>query len=279
MAINPEKFEAKIEYEKLPEMPELTKEEVEGLQGFITEMSRELRNEKLPVNNEGRLDMGQFGKVYSQEKIKGDRAEVEKLKEQWKNARITELENKYGSLYPGKIAKFVENEIKMGEIWEMLATAILYKNLGKDFIVVRTSEYDDICNKLGKVDTFILDKKTGHMICAFDEVLAVTEEKRKEKEARVMEQNLKGGTNLEYGIYLEEGKLKRGQIEHLPVFYLPISALDLKETLGNPSRERETFQTMMNSIEGQIGEIREKPLNKKLKVQLDFFEKSLKPYA
>ncbi|MFH1780715.1 MAG: hypothetical protein ABH841_01825 [Candidatus Nealsonbacteria bacterium] len=56
----------------------------------------------------------------------------------------------------------------------------------KNFMVVRTSEYDDA--RYG-VDTALIHRKTGQIVCGFDEVAAMTGARFEEKKSKVLERN------------------------------------------------------------------------------------------
>jgi len=273
--------------EQQPRVSELSEKDLEELKESIREMSKELRdNEKMPIDSRGRIDMGQFGgKDYKD--VERDRERVRGAKEAWRQEAVAKAEQRCGAASNREqILKMVDEKMKIGEVWEMFSTAILHKHLrkrlGKDFMVVRTSEYDDFCNKMGKVDNLILDKKTGNVICAFDEVVSLfgeeTDTRVAEKIENIKNKNLqKGGADIRYGIYFEEKagemRLKKGPISHLPIFYLAISAEDLKKAIGNPAEQEKVFQQMIDSMNKQIQAIKEEPLNDKLRARLDFFEK------
>lgn len=237
---------------------------LERLRESIKDMSLELRGEGVPVDDNARIDPEKFTDIYSKQSIESDKAWVEDLKGRWERSA-----NIKGSVFPQKQS--------MGEAWEMLATSILHRNLGKDFIVARTSEYDDARYK---VDNIILDKKTGHIVCAFDEVEATSGTIFEEKRNNVLKRNWeRGGTDLKYGIFLEDKtgrmKLEKGSVFQIPLFYAALSEGDLKRTLADPSQEKEVFKSFVESTKKQIGEIRKGPLHPKLKTRLDFFEKQV----
>src|SRR5680860_1329180 len=58
-------------------------------------------------------------------------------------------------------------EYKEGMIWEKIVTIVFNKILREDFIIVHSSNVDDV---LRGFDTLIIDKKTGKTICTLDEV-------------------------------------------------------------------------------------------------------------
>jgi len=265
----PEKFEKQFA------KPETQEKPLERLKREIREMALGLQKECVPVDNRARINIDQFSKVYSQHSIESDRLWIKDLKERWKRAAISE--SRWSWAFPKERAL---KEVTIGDTWEMLTTSILHKNLGKDFIVVRTSEYDDARYK---VDNIILDRKTGNIICAFDEIGAADGELFEKKKNNVLQRNWqRGGADLKYGIFMEkdgnEMKLKKGPIYQIPLFYLARNEEQIKDVLKDPSKEKEVFSELMGSIKKQIGEIKEGPVHSKLGERLDFFEKIVEKF-
>lgn len=263
--------------EKAPELGQEVREKpIDRMKREIKEMALGLQKEGVPVDNGDRIDIRKFSDVYSRQTIEADGAWVKDLKGIWRNAAASS--HKMSWLY-GKeqIKQKVAEENPMGRVWEMLATIILQKNLGKDFIVVRTSEYDDARYK---VDNIILDRRTGHIVCAFDEIGAATDERFEEKKSKVLERNWqRGGADLKYGISFEEkaGKmaLRKGSVYQIPLLYFAASKEDIKKTLGDPSSEKDIFRAFVKSAKEQIKEIKNGPIHPKLGRRLDFFESVL----
>lgn len=180
---------------------------------------------------------------------------------------------------------------KSGERLEMLATAIFHKFLGEKFFVLRTSIFDD---EINKVDNFLIEKKTGNPICAFDEVAEMRGPRYKEKREKVLERNLKGGAELKYSFEVRPGKerpmIEMTKVRELPIFYLALSpeALEKAEEEFAPSSkesseyERKLFAYFITSIREQIyGSEKEKGLKDEelppnLRNRLALFEEALK---
>mgnify|MGYP001011442100 FL=1 len=79
---------------------------------------------------------------------------------------------------------------------EMLVTTVFYKALGKDYLVVRSSTYDDYKNG---VDLIIVNKKTGEVIGTFDEVHDRRfGDRTAEKNQKIIKQAKNGGVSIEY---------------------------------------------------------------------------------
>lgn len=148
-----------------------------------------------------------------------------------------------------------ENENKKGESLEKTTLYLLNKKLGKDFIVLRTSEYDDRCNKVGyelgnglimaTADLIILDLETGS-IFAIDaysptKVSAVSkpEGRYAAKKRKIKPFSLKIGLKMETreqatvingkrGI-LKEKFLIPGEVERVPLSIFTVPDDDVRE--------------------------------------------------
>ncbi len=152
--------------------------------------------------------------------MEDDKKYVKERKEVFRRARISELESR--GFLPGLKERVLKEET-YGEACEMLATAVLQKNLPEGFIAMRTSEYDDISNGM---DTVILDKNTGNIVCAIDEIGQNKGARYEKKVDNTMKRNLKGGGLLKYGVSLDsrssggnKPEFKRGRAWNIPLFY------------------------------------------------------------
>jgi hypothetical protein len=277
----PEKFEPQFfRPEAIPQRTpeqrtEVKENPLDRLKGETKEMSLGLQKEGVPVDERARIDINKFGSVYSKESIESDKAWIKDLKERWKRSAVAE--SRWSWAFPKEKAL---RDVPVGDVFEMLTTSILHKNLGKDFIVTRTSEYDDARNK---VDNLILERETGNIVCAFDEIGAASGERFEEKRNKVLERNWqRGGTDLKYGISFEEKKgemkLKKGSVYQIPLFYFALSEEEIRKTLNSPSQEKKVFGDFIESAKKQIEEIGAGPVHSKLKRHLDFFEGVLEKF-
>lgn len=272
----PQFFKPEAAQKETPERKvEIKEKPVEELKGFIKEMSLGLENEGIPVDEKARINVDEFTGVYHQRSIEADKEWIKDLKGRWERAAI--VESRWSWAFPkGKALR----DQPVGEVLEMLATAVLHKNLGKDFVVARTSEYDDVRNK---VDNIILDRKTGNIICAFDDIGTVSGKRFEEKQQKILERNwLRGGADLKYGISFQESKgkmeLEKGLICHIPLFYLALSEEEIKKALENPVKEKKIFNDFIGSAKEQAEQIKKEPLHPKLKQRLDFFGKVIEKF-
>ena len=156
------------------------------------------------------------------------------------------------------VEKRLRNE---GEQFELITALILEKFLSRRFVVLRSSPHDDIQNG---VDTVLLDKETGKIVCAFDEV-GDDKALLDEKEARSARTNLiKGGISLDYGFRKDKnGKFVPASVENLPLFHLAISSKDLREMEGcdlnaDPThREKIFFRDFLKIMMGQAAALQD----------------------
>jgi len=257
------------------EQKEIKKEGLEGLRDYIKEMSLDLKKEGVPVDEKARIDMNKFDGVYPRQSIESDKEWIKDLKGRWERSAIAE--SRWSWAFPKEKAL---RDVPVGDVFEMLTTSILHKKLGKDFIVARTSEYDDARNK---VDNIILERETGNIVCAFDEIGAASGERFNEKRNKVLERNWqRGGADLKYGLSLEKkaGKmeLKKGAVYQIPLFYLALPEEEIKKALHDPGLEEKIFQNFISSVNEQVKTIKDGPVHPKLKKRLDFFEKIIEKF-
>jgi len=256
------------------ESPESEKREKEKLEIFLEEISEKLKAEGIPVEDDCRIDMGAFGEVYSKEVIQRDRGWVRKCEKEW-----------YGDISEEEIKE--EKLKRTGEKLEMLKTAIFSKFLEEEFFVVRTSAYDDIKNKS---DNVMVEKETGNVICAFDEVGETSGARYEAKKAEVLARNRREtGGRLKYGLRWEkdeEGqeKIVLAEVESAPIFYLALPQRHIEEGIRElvPSfdesseYERNLFSYFLTTITAQAEFLCLEPrLRPTLKKRLDSFKTTL----
>lgn len=254
----------------------------EKLSKFIKEISEKLKAEGVPVNEDCRIDMSEFTLVHNYTEIAKDKE------------MLGEFEKMHN---PGLTREEVKEKKKHrdGEKFEMLKTALFSKFLGEKFIIARSSEYDDI--KRG-VDNLILEKATGNLVCAFDEVVDLSEKDKKKKEnemkdryeekkKKIKDQNIEwGGGKIKYGIGMKDGKVILKEYENTPIFYLKVLKEELYKNLDKliPSfdekspEEIELFDNLINSLSEQYAELKidEDKLRPNIKESLAKFGKVLK---
>ena len=263
--------------ERVPAPPE--KEPIKSLKEFIRLKSLEMKEGGIPVDERGRINPDKFKGVYPRATLEADRKYIKEHKEVFQRADAAGKE-RLSSLFKGKTPE----EKGQGDICEMLTTAVLQKNLKENFIVVRSSEFDDI--RYG-ADTIILDKKTGNIVCAIDEIGRTAGTRYEDKKQRILEKNLKGGGFLKYGIYFEENKkgepeLKKGPVSNIPLFYCALSenlaqnALQgFQQSEESSPDEKKLFSHFLSCSREQIDLLKEERLHPKLKERMELFEESV----
>ena len=178
-----------------------------------------------------------------------------------------------------------EKENQPSNLMEMALTILLHKYLKKDFIVARASAYDDYNNG---VDQVVIDKKSGAIICGFDEVVTHFKDGRApKKEEKLKRKMLAGGARIKYGaVFNKQGELERASRSYLPAFYLALTKDDLNELLpaltnNQPSSQEEEvlnkiFSNLSSSLQEQLAELsKETNLDQRLEKNLGNFQASL----
>ncbi len=223
------------------------------------------------VNEDGRINMDNFsaienGGIYEQDIIDDHKKSVYDALRAHSGSFEKVIQERYLKVYDieteeGIIAHYKEEQSKrLSNQAEMAITALLHKILKDRFLVVRSSEIDDYFHGM---DNVILDKETGALVCAFDEVLENPSDSEKVSPKIQKVQNIlsKGGAEVSYGIALtDEKKLVRSHVRHIPVFHLNLKKADLMiltENLGDnfdgavSNQERKIFTQLVDSIEEQ----------------------------
>jgi hypothetical protein len=244
--------------------------DVAKVERFLADAAARQRATGVPVGDDGRIDMTLYRGFYPSADIEQDLQRNREWEAEWSGGRPEEEMRK-------------ERRLREGNQLEMLACAIFGKNLGEQFIVVRTSPHDD---RAHKADVAILDRTTGSLVCAFDEVGDASGEKYEKKQTLVRDKNLTGGVSLKYGIgvHAEQGKEKivPSAAEHLPLFYIAVPSdrirKGMEEFIADPIRQSEfeerLFSYFLATISAQIGalELYQARLDPELKKKLGAFK-------
>jgi hypothetical protein len=255
----------KIDLEKISS--ERPKFKAEKYKPALDEKAIELSNR---LNNE-------YGDIFEDDgsiilSSESDKAFVEEREDIWSKG-----------MGKSKEAWVQDKELNKSSLAETGITLLLDKALHDDFVVCKSSKYDDY--KHG-VDNIILDKETGHIVCGFDDVLGHSGddggEKKKDKIRKIME---RGGVSLKQGLsFKEDGLLETKELHNLPAMYLAISKKDLESLLDNLNNgendkmnetEKNLLIKFVQSIEDQLDSFNNNNLNTKLQTNTLEFEKSL----
>ncbi len=247
MFINPEKAcLGKIEREE-------GQRALENLKEFLRHRAGQLRQEGVPVRSNCRIEMDDFMDIYGAQEIEQDKKE------------ITRIESAVG--VTGQAA-----EKQSGEKLEMLKTGIFNKFLSDHLVTVRASRFDDIKNG---ADNVMINRQSGSIVCAFDEVGEIRGARFEEKKEQVLKKNHRGGINLKYALTVQDGKIMPSKaIDSVPIFYLALSPeyiqKGIQEFVSSADKppsdyERKIFDYFISALDAQIKALE---LNPGLKVSL-----------
>jgi len=221
----PKSFDFKTQAERTEErdaMQEVIEQGAKRVKVFLTELAGRLRQEGLPIDDDCRIDM-RATDAYNVSEVKSDLRVVNEWEQHW-------AQEEFGT---DDLVEYRANQEKSdGERLERLKTAILNKFLGKEFIIVRASRYDDIKNS---VDNVIIDRQTNEVVCALDEVGDMNSRNFDEKKAKVLEKNQHGGVNLKYSLGLNP--LQQEGQSGSPLFLIALPSDRIKEGLRNFSAD------------------------------------------
>jgi hypothetical protein len=287
-----------MELPRQKEAPKETKKErLEQLSGYIAEISSRINqefSEKFGVENfldgDATVNMRAYaGRAgWSQEDLEKDLSEIEKREIGFSNANNENVKAFYAQEYGAKNTDDVlriwrKNKKKdKNSQFEMAATAILHKFLAEKFAVVRASTHDDYVNGM---DNILVNKETGDVICAFDEVHDhKADSRRQEKEKKIEKIASRGGTTVKYGFQILNGKLVEKEIRNLPVFYFSIATQDLEDLIfkmkfdsdGDPAEiEQQVMKNFLAGLEEQKNSLGKLNLPSAVKSNLRRFGESL----
>ncbi len=164
--------------------------------------------------------------------------------------------------------KRLQSEGKSG-LLEMAVTGLLHKVLKSEYIVVRSSTFDDFEHG---ADNLIIDKVTGQVVCAFDEVHGEeTDSRIAEKKKKLLRKARQGGSRIKHGLSLQTDEkdpqkknLVRSTLYNVPSLYLALDSDTLTKLLNNmdydpsstPNKtELHVFDQLMTLVESEITSI------------------------
>ncbi len=259
-------------------------EKTHGLSGLV--------DESLHINPQAFTRVQ--GGIYDEDDIRNDEETVNALDRLNSAADIPNTQKFYKDTHgidtvEGIVAKHRENkEVSKSNQAEMAVTALMHKVLKERFLVVRTSMFDDYKNG---IDNLILDKETGAIICAFDEVLENDGDRSRgasKKIEKIKKSAVLGGTRAKYGVSLSDKKVVRSMSRNIPVFYLALESKDLAKLTNDlydglystnknviTDMEQKIFAHLVASISEQKKMLEELTLPPVMRAKLKEFEGSL----
>ncbi len=146
-----------------------------------------------------------------------------------------------------------KDEQKDGSIAEGVIATIFHRAFGGEYVVARTNNWDDYQHG---ADMMLVNRATGEVVCAFDDVVEYYESGRKAKKLYAI--NSKGGTKLEYGITFRDGQLAKERRRNIPAFYLELRpdeldglVTELAETPGLGQESALQLWTLLDKLRQQ----------------------------
>ena len=255
-------------FDKLSKILKDISKEINGELADVFSLGGDLVDDSCSISEDFFIENNGSDK-YSPEKIEKDKRYTRKRDMEWGE---TEDVDKYRE----------EKAKREPEQFEMAKTIVFNKAIGKDYLVTRSSRYDDYANG---VDNVIVDKVSGNAVCAFDEVRSWTadSEKLAEKEEKIVQAAYKEkGNELKYGITIENNQAVKKPMENIPLFYLGINAKDCKKLIKNISSteemsqaEKDFFVGAVKSLEKQAEFLQKLSIPEKTKESIKRFQASL----
>ena len=225
-------------------------EGLRNLDEYLTSLGTKLNETPplLPVDNEGRIEMREYGEIFSPSEMRRDAGAVQSVQATLDIKTETGIRAGHGKKRPrAHQAERLREEIQKGQrisdAFEKLTVALLHKAFFlKGLTTVRSSSFDDVRHK---VDSFIVDRQTGEVICALDETTA--EEgtpARRGKDAAAEKMNEQGGTSVKYGVNGIAGdNFSLAEVPNVPLFVLQLPRTRIDRVLryfeNSPELSRE----------------------------------------
>lgn len=167
-----------------------------------------------------------------------------------------------------------------GAIAETVIAAVLDTKLGDRYLIVRSNAYDDYA---AGVDHLIVDRQTGDVVCAVDEVVAdETDPRLSAKQQRAERRGEQRGSTVRFGVTFEQGRLVRRQLEHLLTFILPVSRETLRSALVELGHDEPgpavaaVYARLTESLARQAQELQRADLSVGLRIALAKFQRALR---
>ena len=239
-----------MNFEKFPiRFPEREKSQREKLENYLREKAEILKSMGLPIDERLRIKEEQFNDIYSKSEIERDNQKIIQRQREWEEKEIKD--QRFGTEKIGE---------KLEEVFSLLLNKMFEKN---EMIVVRTSKYDDI---FAGVDHLILDAKTGNVVAGIDTLSEMSGRRYESKIQAILAKNLDGGARIKYGVRIEEGKVKKGRLQQVPVFLfaLPPQKIDQIVETFDPQKvtpqEKDVFRYFLACLKLQTDALAKKDM-------------------
>lgn len=175
-----------------------------------------------------------------------------------------------------------DKEKNPATLTEAALTLMLQRVLPDNFMVVRSSAYDDYNNG---VDQLIIDRESGAVVCGIDEVIdRQGNTGPSKKEEKIRQKMVRGGAKVKYGARVEVGNLVLGGLKNVPAFYLSLSSQELAILGDNLQKkevsvyERDLLNRLHSSLSAQLSGYASLNLSQDLQVKLQDFLQSLEKW-
>lgn len=261
-----------IDYGKFEKKVPEQRKEIKGATQIVSQEINDSLNEKL-LSADGTVSRKSF--AFSEEEFKQHKEFITKKEEKW-------IRKKYKLKNNQPISEKIRHDWekkqdeRKSELMEMSVMIILHKVLKDDYIICRANKYDDYHG----VDNIIVHKKTGVVLCAFDDV--------KDQAGGVYEWQKEeyidkfGSQTITYCPTFEDNKLVKKQINNIPKLYLSfddkqfykiLNSLNCKNLNSVSDDEYDIYNYIIEALISQIGELKEKSGdNEELLKNIDKFE-------
>jgi|WetSurMetagenome_2_1015567.scaffolds.fasta_scaffold69470_3 hypothetical protein len=267
----------------------------ERMAEHISDIAREINQEikenygvESFLNTDGSINMETYAArnpvLISEKDLEDDKKTIQD-KEKIFTGVINESKRKYFGVETDEevIEEFKKEKLgDKSKQMEMIALSVLYKVLKEKYIVVHSSVYDDYENGM---DNILVDKETGDVICAFDELHNNPRGTRyDEKMEKVIKAAKTGGKTIRYGFTIENKKIAERPMRNLPIFMLSLTDIQLNDairdvslsTKGSPNKEEiKIMHIFIENLRFQLEEIRKNKLPDQISGNLNKFEQFL----
>lgn len=251
-----------------------------ALQKFSKEVNEDCGVQLLA--DDGTVSMKHFG--YSKEALEKDKQRMKDKEETWIRRDLKldpQVEVTKEIRQDWEKLQIEKNKTRKSDLLEMVATLLLHKVIGKEYVIARASKYDDYFG----FDNIIVHKATGAVICTFDDVHGRKEgETYLEKQREVIKSAKHGGATIKYGFTFKNGQLIKQQINHVPKLYMSFDMGELEDALeavnvndlsSVSEQEYKFFNTMISGFVSQLHVIKENSTDPELRKRVGELEELL----
>jgi hypothetical protein len=210
------------------------------VQDIRAELNERFRVEKGFIDKDATIMMKDFYEAKGTNiatgtpEITSDEQDIQNVEREWAGLNDTEARQDraiafglQGEVGDEEMLKaFKRNkELSLPNQLEMAMTILLHKAFGDKYIVVRASKFDDYFNG---IDNVLVNKETGDVICAFDEVRTNDRSPREyEKKERSRKKAEHGGATLKYGFRTQgDQTITKQSIHSIPIYCLGLQSED-----------------------------------------------------